>query len=84
FASLQAMEYLISAQAVLLCLCRRVASAGGLNASDQHPSQARSGLSDNALCYVTPRSQGGTEVSQEDDETLWSTRFDPTQFDFLT
>ena len=25
-----------------------VASAGGLNASDQHPSQARSGLSDNA------------------------------------
>jgi hypothetical protein len=25
-----------------------VASAGGLNASDQHPSQAGSGLSDNA------------------------------------
>jgi hypothetical protein len=25
-----------------------VASAGGLNASDQHPSQPRSGLSDNA------------------------------------
>ena len=27
----------------------RVASAGGLNASHQHPSQARSGLSDNAI-----------------------------------
>jgi hypothetical protein len=25
-----------------------VASAGGLNASDKHPSQAHSGLSDNA------------------------------------
>ena len=31
------------------CRPGRVASAGGLNASDQHPSQARSGLSDNAL-----------------------------------
>ena len=30
------------------CRPGRVASAGGLNASDQHPSQARSGLSDNA------------------------------------
>jgi len=27
----------------------RVASAGGLNASDQRPTQARSGLSDNAI-----------------------------------
>jgi hypothetical protein len=27
-------------------------SAGGLNASDQHPSQARSGLSDNAPLLV--------------------------------
>jgi len=30
------------------CRPGRVASAGGLNASDQHSSQARSGLSDNA------------------------------------
>jgi hypothetical protein len=30
------------------CRPGRVASASGLNASDQHPSQARSGLSDNA------------------------------------
>ena len=30
------------------CRARRVASAGGLNASDEHPSQARSGLSNNA------------------------------------
>jgi len=30
------------------CRLSRVASAGGLNISDQHPSQARSGLSDNA------------------------------------
>ena len=31
-----------------VCRPGRVASAGGLNASDQHPSQARSDLSDNA------------------------------------
>ena len=28
------------------------------------------------LCDEAPRSQGGTEVSQEDDETLWPARFD--------
>ena len=35
-----------------------MASAGGLNASDQHPSQARSGLSDNAP-RLDPSSNGG-------------------------
>ena len=37
-----------SLQTEPFCRPGRVASAGGLNASDQHPSQARSGLSDNA------------------------------------
>ena len=36
-------------QAEPRCLPGRVASACNLNASDQHPSQARSGLSDNAI-----------------------------------
>jgi putative transposase len=36
-------------QAKPRCRLSRVASAGGLNASDQHHSQARSGLSDNAI-----------------------------------
>jgi len=55
------------------CRPGRVASAGGLNSSDQHPSQARSGLSDNAIgtsgnlthsepdpgpCYQNPHEQG--------------------------
>jgi hypothetical protein len=31
-----------------LCRTRGMASTGSVNASDQHPSQARSGLSDNA------------------------------------
>jgi hypothetical protein len=39
-----------------------VASAGGLNPSDQHPSQARSGLSDNA---VVPNPSGiGNALTQ--------------------
>ncbi len=42
-------------QAEPFCRPGRVASAGGLNASDQHTSQARSGLSDNASLSPTSR-----------------------------